>query len=65
MEKLEIERKSNTPAVIFDPETGNLKIEGRSIPENPGDFYDSEGTVKGFVKDMTSSQTEIQMKMHG
>ena len=40
MEKLEIERKSNTPAVIFDPETGNLKIEGRSIPENPGDFYD-------------------------
>jgi hypothetical protein len=40
MEKLEIERKANTPSILFDPETGNLKIEGRSIPENPGDFYD-------------------------
>jgi len=40
MEKLEIERKSNTPAVNFDPESGQLKIEGRSIPENPGEFYD-------------------------
>jgi len=40
MDKLEIERKSNTPAVLFDPESGHLKIEGRSIPENPGDFYD-------------------------
>ncbi len=40
MEKLEFERKSNTPCVLFDHETGNLKIEGRSIPENPGDFYD-------------------------
>jgi len=40
MEKLEIERRSNTPAVNFDPESGLLKIEGRSIPENPGEFYD-------------------------
>lgn len=40
MDKLEIERKSNTPAVLFDPESGHLKIEGRSIPENPGEFYD-------------------------
>ena len=40
MEKLEIERKANTPSVLFDPESGSLKIEGRSIPENPGDFYD-------------------------
>jgi hypothetical protein len=40
MEKLEIEGKSNTPAVNFDAESGHLKIEGRSIPENPGEFYD-------------------------
>jgi len=40
MEKLEIARKANTPSVLFDPETGNMKIDGRSIPENPGDFYD-------------------------
>jgi hypothetical protein len=41
MEKLEIERRSNTPAIIFDPASGHLKIEGRSIPENPGEFYDN------------------------
>ena len=40
MEKLEIERKINTPSVLFDSENGSLKIEGRSIPENPGDFYE-------------------------
>ncbi|MBN2523530.1 MAG: DUF1987 domain-containing protein [Bacteroidales bacterium] len=40
MEKLEIEKKTNTPAVIFDHESGHMKIEGRSIPENPGEFYD-------------------------
>ncbi|MBN1952150.1 MAG: DUF1987 domain-containing protein [Bacteroidales bacterium] len=40
MAKLEIQRRSNTPAVNFNPQTGTLKIEGRSIPENPGDFYD-------------------------
>ena len=40
MKKLEIEKKTNTPSVLFDPDTGILKIEGRSIPENPGEFYD-------------------------
>lgn len=40
MEKLEIEKRPNTPSVDFDPESGNMKIEGRSIPENPGEFYD-------------------------
>ena len=40
MEKLEIEKRPNTPLIDFDPESGLLKIEGRSIPENPGEFYD-------------------------
>jgi hypothetical protein len=40
MEKLEIEKRNNTPSVVFDPDSGHLKIEGRSIPENPGEFYD-------------------------
>jgi len=40
MEKLEIEKRPNTPSVSFDPDSGNMKIEGRSIPENPGEFYD-------------------------
>lgn len=48
MEKLEIEKKANTPSVLFDPESGVLKIEGRSIPENPGEFYDE---LINWIKD--------------
>ena len=40
MKKLELNQTVNTPLVIFDPEVGSFKIEGRSIPENPGEFYD-------------------------
>ncbi len=40
MKDLIIEKTNSTPGVNFNPTTGHLKIEGRSIPENPGDFYD-------------------------
>lgn len=39
MEKLEICNTTNTPKIDFDPESGIFKIEGRAIPENPGDFF--------------------------
>ncbi|HBH49634.1 MAG TPA: nuclear pore complex subunit [Bacteroidales bacterium] len=40
MNRLEISSTPNTPLVSFDPVKGELKLEGRSIPENPGEFYD-------------------------
>ncbi len=40
MKQLILEKTGNTPAVNFNPEQGHLKIEGRSIPENPGEFFD-------------------------
>ncbi|MBN1184671.1 MAG: DUF1987 domain-containing protein [Bacteroidales bacterium] len=40
MDELILERTQNTPLVNFNPNKGILKLEGRSIPENPGDFYD-------------------------
>ncbi len=40
MKELNIQKSANTPSVQFDPNKGYMKIEGRSIPENPGDFYD-------------------------
>lgn len=40
MKELTIKKTSNTPSIQFNPETGIMKIEGRSIPENPGDFFD-------------------------
>jgi hypothetical protein len=40
MKELIIKKTPNTPSVNLNSETGLVKIEGRSIPENPGDFFD-------------------------
>ena len=39
MKELIIEAAYNTPFIHFDPGTGEMRIEGRSIPENPDDLY--------------------------
>jgi hypothetical protein len=39
MKHIPIEATANTPGVIYDPEAGFIRIEGRSIPENPAEFY--------------------------
>jgi len=40
MDKIDIQKTQSTPLVSFDPGSGIFKMEGRSIPENPGDFFD-------------------------
>lgn len=40
MKNLTIQKTPNTPSVNFDSNSGLFEIEGRSIPENPGDFFD-------------------------
>jgi hypothetical protein len=40
MKELLIAKTGNTPGVHFSSEAGVMKLEGRSIPENPGDFFD-------------------------
>lgn len=40
MKDLVIDKTYSTPAVNFDVKSGILKIEGRSIPENPSVFYE-------------------------
>ena len=39
MKELVIDKTFATPMVDFNPKSGELKIEGRSIPENPDDLY--------------------------
>ena len=39
MKQLPIIATANTPGVVYDPEAGFISIEGRSIPENPSEFY--------------------------
>ncbi len=41
MEEYYVKKTFNTPEVVFSPDGGILKIEGRSIPEDPGDFFDN------------------------
>ena len=63
MTKLEIERRANTPSVNFNSQTGILKIEGRSIPENPGDFYDELiDWIKQYFSD-SPSETTLELNL--
>ena len=39
MDNLFIEKTKSTPTVDFNAETGKLKIEGKSYPENAPSFY--------------------------
>jgi hypothetical protein len=39
MDNIKIEGTAKTPGVDFNKETGELRIQGRSIPENSIDFY--------------------------
>ncbi len=40
MQPLQIEKTATTPRIDFNPGDGILRIEGRSIPENPGEFFE-------------------------
>jgi len=40
MDDFFVKRTFNTPEVELRPSEGILKIEGRSIPEDPGEYYD-------------------------
>ena len=58
MEKLTIEGSPKTPTIKFDPESGKLLIQGRSIPENSIEFYkplvDSLEEYSGSPKSKTN-----------
>ncbi|MFC2090242.1 DUF1987 domain-containing protein [Bacteroidota bacterium] len=40
MDDLFLSKTNNSPEVQFNSATGELNIEGRSIPEDPGEFFD-------------------------
>jgi hypothetical protein len=62
MVKLELKETATTPYVNFDPTTGILKIDGRSIPENVIDFYHPIlRWIDEYAKE-PCEQTEIHLK---
>jgi hypothetical protein len=40
MERIVIHQTTNTPEILFDGNSGILKISGRSIPEGPSKLYE-------------------------
>ena len=62
MNDLQIEGKINSPQIDFNPDTGLLKIEGRSIPENPVKFYQPiEDWVCEFI---ATNPKELTLYIH-
>ena len=63
MKDLLIERTYSTPTVNFNAKTGILKLEGRSIPENPAVFYDP---IMNWLQDYfpkANVNTKIEVKL--
>lgn len=64
MKDLLIDKTYSTPSVNFDPKSGILKIEGRSIPENPSVFY--EPLLKWlteYFQTVSNPSTKLDIKL--
>lgn len=41
MNSLQVDQSNNTPRVLFNPQSGNLELSGKCIPENSKAFFQS------------------------
>jgi hypothetical protein len=64
MKELVLEKTVKTPYVNFDAESGILKIIGRSIPENPDEFYSKlfNWVNEYFKKPQSDTLVNIQLE---
>ncbi len=60
MENLVVQPTLNTPLIDFDAGSGRLLLKGRSIPEDPGDFY--EHILEWLGKYFSSTQQDTLME---
>ena len=64
MNDLVIEKTYSTPAIYFEAKTGILKIEGRSIPENPSVFYDPlTKWITDYFQSVSNPSTQLDIKL--
>ena len=61
MEKLTIEGTPKTPTIKFDPETGKLLIQCRSIPENSIEFYKPLVDLLDEYNDTPKESTKVDI----
>jgi hypothetical protein len=59
-----IKRTFNTPEIYFSAEEGLLRIEGRSIPEDPGELFETliEKVTEYFEKPKELTTVEIKLE---
>ncbi|MBI9053878.1 MAG: DUF1987 domain-containing protein [Bacteroidales bacterium] len=64
MNELIIEKSAKTPFINFDAQSGILKIIGRSIPENPEEFYTNLfiWTKEYFNKPQNETLVHVQLE---
>ena len=63
MESLNIEETSRTPGIRYIPEKNKIEIKGKSIPEDPRDFFNP---VLDWFENFASSppeNTEVDVKL--
>lgn len=64
MKDLVIDKTYSTPSVYFDAINGNLKIEGRSIPENPSVFYEPLlNWINEYFQTASNASTKLDIKL--
>ena len=63
IKKLHIEATSKTPQVDFDPDTGELSLKGKSIPENAAKVYDSLLKWVNVYKNTPRSKTNLILEL--
>jgi hypothetical protein len=57
VETIKLEGTNNTPKVLFDLETGEFVMEGRSFPEHPVPFFDLLLDATSKVKSKSINMT--------
>jgi hypothetical protein len=63
MENLDIQPTGNTPHISFNADAGKLLIKGRSIPEDPGEFYERVlRWLEGYFGE-TTLETELEFQI--
>ena len=63
MEIFNLEATETTPSVAFDTTAGELLIEGRSIPENPSDFFEPLAEMLKEYYESPCKITKINFKL--
>ncbi len=61
MDKLVIRGDKKTPYIVFDPAKNELKMEGRSIPEDTVSFYEP---ILKWIEEYIKSERKVTTNLH-